>query len=70
MMGDSWNTSQREEKRQTQCRVCITLKKRSGMVARKVAAQLQPASVRLEQCRSFIERAKKRISDLEAEKAI
>ena len=33
------------------------------------AAQLQPASVRLEQCRSFIERAKKRISDLEAEKA-
>ena len=36
----------------------------------KSAAQLQPASVRLEQCRSFIERAKKRISDLEAEKAI
>ena len=31
------------------------------------AAQLQPASVRLEQCRSFVERAKKRISDLEAE---
>ena len=36
----------------------------------KSAAQLQPASVRLEHCRSFIERAKKRISDLEAEKAI
>ena len=36
----------------------------------KSAAQLQPASVRLELCRSFIERAKKRISDLEAEKAI
>ena len=36
----------------------------------KSAAQLQPASVRLEQCRSFIEKAKKRISDLEAEKAL
>ena len=35
----------------------------------KSAAQLQPASVRLKQCRSFIERAKKRISDLEAEEA-
>ena len=35
----------------------------------KSAAQLQPASVRLEQCRSFIERANERISDLEAEKA-